>query len=69
MHSAQKTPPGHATLPPMVAWALAAICSVPLPIHNYLLISCFVCAIVAAANEMTTTSGRQGGGRGGAGAV
>lgn len=61
VHCGEKTPPGCITLSPKVIWALEGISSISLPIHNYLLISCFVCAIVARANGMNTTSGRKEG--------
>lgn len=60
VQSAQTTPPGCVTLSATVTWALEGIGSIPLPIHNYLLISCFVCAIEAKTNDTDTTLGRKG---------
>lgn len=47
------------TLSPTMAWTSEEVCRPPSPIHNYLLISCFVSAVVARANAMKTTAGRR----------
>lgn len=36
------------------------ICRPPFPIHNYLLISCFVSAVMARASEMNTRAVKKG---------
>lgn len=47
------------TLSPIMIWTFEKVCRRPLPIHNYLLISCFVSATVARANEMNTMAVRR----------
>lgn len=47
------------TLSPTMIWTFEKVCRRPLPIHNYLLISCFVSATVARADEMNTMAVRR----------
>lgn len=44
------------TLSSTMAWTSKKDCRHPSPFHNYLLISCFVSAVVARANAMNTTA-------------
>lgn len=48
------------TLSSSMVWILEEICRHPSPIYNYLLISCFVSAVMARANEMNTAAVRKG---------